>query len=116
MKLQTPDLGPWMLKRWLYLFGLGFCFMVMLVNADVGSRLMAGMGLLIFIQLREISYVQDIDVARAVWREKKARAPSKRRQPEAPAPMPSQLDLDSRRDFAAWSMNSAQDYRPPSSY
>ncbi|VVB56888.1 Uncharacterised protein [uncultured archaeon] len=116
MKLQTPDFGTWMLKRWLYVFAIGACFMVMLVGTDMSQRLLAGLGLLVFMQLREISFVEDIDVARAVMRASPQREENKARAPERPVLSPVQMEMQARRDFAALRMAEYENHRPPSSY
>jgi len=105
-----------MLKRWIFLFCITACLFVLLVESSMGNRLLAGIGLLIFMQLQEISYVQDIDTARVVMRSKAVSYGAKKRPAPQPSVIPSQIDLDARRNFAAWQMGSSEDYRPPSSY
>ena len=117
MKLQSPDFGTWMLKRWLYVFGIGACFMYMLISTDTSNRLLAGLGLLVFMQLREISFVEDIDSARVGMRasEKEGQG-AKQTLPAMVQPTEMQVEAKARRDFAAWRMNEHEDYRPPWSY
>jgi hypothetical protein len=114
---STPDLGSWMIKRWLYLFGLGICFAIMLVNQEIIMRLAAGIGLLVFMQLREISYLQEIDISVAhAIKEGEAKEQNEMKKPANIEGnyMPNddfQEELDARKSFVLWAMN-AGGYKP----
>lgn len=110
MKLQPPDIGPWMLKRWIFLFCITACLFVLLIESSLGSRLLACIGLLIFMQLQEISYVQDLDTVRVAFRSPRAARARKKKAAAPSSIIPSELDLQARRDFASWSLSSPEHY------